>query len=340
MGLRLNLIASLQPRPSDLSDTCSVVVLPTYGDDDMPSTTELRQSITNRIVEALESGNLPPWRRPWIRHKNAGLPTNVLSKRRYSGVNPILLQLASMRHGLTSKFWGTFNQWKSLGLKVMQRPKRVPSGQWGTTVIFYKPCTKVELDQDTGEEEEIKFGVLKSYCVFNADQVEGENIGKYRIGEVTASPQFDDFEPAEEAITATGAEIHFGGDRAFYVRPTPNGDGDYIQVPHKSHFIERKEYYATMLHELTHWSECRLNWTGSYAEGELRAEIAASFLVAELGIQQSDDLSNHHAYLASWIKALRNDPRFIFRASTQASKAVDYLLSFSRQEADQPLIVV
>lgn len=305
----------------------------------MPSTTELRQQITNRIVEALESGNLPPWRRPWIQHENAGLPTNVISKRRYSGVNPIILQISGMRHGHTSKFWGTFNQWKSLGLSVMQRPKDVPPGQWGTTIIFYKPCSKIKVDHDTGEEEETKFGLLKSYCVFSADQVEGDGIEKYRVGEVTPASEFVDFEPAEEAIMATGAELHFGGERAFYAR-RKSGGGDYIQLPPKSHFIERKEYYATALHELAHWSQCRLNWVGSYAEGELRAEIAACFMLAELGIPQSDDLSNHHAYLKNWLSAMKGDSSFIFKASTAATKAADFVLSFSRTEEREPLIVV
>lgn len=300
----------------------------------MASQTEIRQAITDRIIEALESGSLPPWRRPWLQHENSGLPTNVISKRRYSGVNPILLQMASMRHGFTSKFWATFKQWQDLGGKVKKRPNDVQPGQWGTNICFFKPIKKVEVDQDTGEEEEIKFGLLKTYCVFNVDQVEGEHLDKFRVGEPTPATGGVDFEPAEEAIMATGATICFG-DRAFYVRPTPNG-GDYIQLPPKSHFHERKEYYATALHELAHWSEVRTNWGGSYAEGELRAEIAACYMLTELGVPQSDDLTNHHAYLQTWLKALKNDPKFIFTCATAATKAADFVLSFSRTPAESP----
>jgi antirestriction protein ArdC len=302
----------------------------------MATQTEIRQAITDRIIEALQNGSIPPWRRPWLNHENSGLPTNVISKKRYSGINPILLQMASMRHGFTSKFWGTFKQWQDLGGRVMKRPDNVPPGQWGTTVIFFKPITKTEIDKDTGEEEEIKFGVLKTYCVFNADQVEGEHLDRYRVGELTPESQFVDYEPAEDAIMATGANICFGGDRAFYARPTPSGDGDYIQLPPKSHFTERKEYYATALHELTHWSEVRTNWTGSYAEGELRAEIAACYMLTELGVPQSDDLTNHHAYLEHWLKALRSDPRSIFSCATAATKAADFVLGFSRTLAEEP----
>src|ERR671932_372523 len=119
---------------------------------------------------------------------------------------------------------------------------------------------------------------------------------------------------------------------AVYQKPRPGGGRGQIRLPHNRQFEAVKEYYATALHELAHWSETRLGWTGPYALGELRAEIAASFLLAELGVPQSDDLTNHQAYVAEWLKALQNDPRYIFTASTAASRAADLLLSFSRPQ--------
>ena len=216
----------------------------------------------------------------------------------------------------------------------MHRPADVQPGQWGTAVIFWKPIEKIERDPDTGEEETRSFGFLKQYHLFNLDQVEGSDLDHLRVTTtIVVKNDFIDFEPAEQAITATGADIRFGGHRAFYRRPI-GGDGDYIQMPPKQSFSPPKEYYATALHELMHWSECRLDWKGNYAEGELRAEIGACYALAELGVPQSDDLTNHHAYLENWLAALKSDPRFIFAASTAASKAADYVLSFSRTPAD------
>jgi len=57
----------------------------------MPNQNDIRQAITNQIIGALESGSVPPWRRPWRLGKNAGAPANVVSKRSYRGLNPILL---------------------------------------------------------------------------------------------------------------------------------------------------------------------------------------------------------------------------------------------------------
>ena len=295
----------------------------------MPSQIEIRQRITNQIIDALKSGNLPPWRKPWASHRNAGFPTNVVSKRSYSGINPMLLLLSAEKHNFRTKWWGTYRQWEQLGGNVMRRPEEVEPGQWGTAVILWKPVEKTEIDPDTGEESTKTFGFLKQYHLFNLDQVEGECLDRLRVTDTVVENEFVDYEPADQAIAATGADIRYGGDRAFYRRPLV-ADGDFIQLPNKQSFTQPKEFYATALHELMHWSEHRLEWEGNYAEGELRAEIDACYALAELGVPQSDDLTNHHAYLESWLAALQRDPRFIFAASTAASKAADFVVSFSR----------
>ena len=77
-------------------------------------TEQLREEITKQIIEALESGNLPPWRKPW-NTMNDGPHRNLVSLKNYSGVNPLILEMASQRHGFTSSIWATFNQWKQAG---------------------------------------------------------------------------------------------------------------------------------------------------------------------------------------------------------------------------------
>jgi antirestriction protein ArdC len=294
----------------------------------MPSQNEIRERITNQIVESLKSGKLAPWRQPWASDPAAGFPTNVVSKKKYRGINPLLLQIAAMRHGLKSKWWGTFNQWKELGGTVMRRPVNVPAGEWGTGIIFWSKTTKVEANDD-GEEEEREIFFLRTYTVFNVDQVEGEHLDHLRVGN---SPTISDdpittFEEADKVIAATGAEIHYGGNAAFY-----NRRDDRIHVPLREQFTA-PEYYETVLHELCHWSEPRLDWNRKeegYAMGELVAEMGSCFLATELGIPNADQLPNHASYLQSWLKAMQSDHRFIFQASSQASKAADYILSFSR----------
>jgi antirestriction protein ArdC len=307
----------------------------------MPSQSEIRQQITNQIIAALESSKLPPWRKPWRSDANAGHPCNVLSRNRYSGVNPLLLEIAAERHGLQSKWWGTFRQWEQLGGRVKKRPADVPPGSWGTSIVFCKPVTKAEIDED-GEEVEEKFWVLRTYTVFNLDQVDGP-FDHLRVGHAPV-PQHEveqRFEQADAAIEATGARIQHGGDKAFY-----SLTDDYIQLPHRHQFERPEAYYQTAGHELIHWTEnsARLAWDrskpeNSYAMGELVAELGGCYLMGELGLPTGDDLTNHAAYLQSWLAGLQNDTRYIFRAAAQASKAVDYLLSFSRQPQPEPALV-
>lgn len=64
------------------------------------------------------------------------------------------------------------------------------------------------------------------------------------------------------------------------------------------------------------------------------AEVGGCFLCTEVGIPQSDDLSNQAAYLASWLGILQADPTAILTAASQASAAADFILSFSRKQDD------
>jgi antirestriction protein ArdC len=294
----------------------------------MPTQAEIRSRITTEIIEALQSGNQPPWRMPWSSHPNGrGLPANAVSKRGYSGINPLLLTLHARRHGFRPRYWATFNQWVEMGATVMHRPHGVPAGQWGCQVVFFRPIKKTEIDKRTGEEKEVKFPLLRTYTLFNADQIHGAE--KFQVPNLIVNSDFVDYEPAEVALGAYPADVRHGGDRAFY-----NQDGDYIQLPEKHRFPVPVDYYATLAHEMAHHSQKRLGWTGSYALAELRAEMAACFLMAELGIPQGDDMANHHAYLASWLEALQSDPRHLFSASSAASKAAAYILSFGRPAGD------
>lgn len=299
----------------------------------MPSQNEIRQRITNTIVQALKSGGLPPWRRPWALDPNAGHPCNVTG-RKYNGINPLLLQCASMRHGFQSKFWATFNQWHRLGGRVMKRPDSVPPGEWGTQIIFWSKITKTERNQN-GVDEEKDIFFMKTFTVFNVEQVIGEGFDVLKVGHCPVKPAdtIVRCEEADRVIEATGADIRHGGNHALY-SPT----GDYIQVPLREQFTA-PEYYETVFHELCHWSESRLNWNRTdegYAMGELVAEIASCMLATELGIGNAERLPNHASYLQSWLRAMANDHRFIFHAATQANKSADYILSFSRTPAPEP----
>lgn len=303
------------------------------------SAAEIRSRITDQIITALsDPTKLPPWRKCWRTDKTAGHTCNVVSERRYTGINPLLLEIAAHRHGLQSKWWGTFRQWSNLGGQVKRRPADVPPGPWGTSIVFCRPVTKKSTD-DSGEETEDKFFVLRSYVVFNLDQVDGP-FDCLRVGNspLPVHEIEQRHEHAEAAMSATGADIRHGGDRAFYC-----SSADYLQMPHHRQFERVEAYYQSAAHEMVHWSEhpSRLNWDrskpeNSYAMGELIAELGGCYLMGELGLPTGVDLTNHAAYLKSWLAGLKNDTKFIFKAAAQASRAVDHILSYSRTQQEAP----
>lgn len=310
----------------------------------MATQSEIRQQITDQIIEALERGTAP-WRRPWSTDPCSGAPANVVSKKSYSGVNPILLDIAAKRHGFQSRFWATFNQWSNLGFQVEKRPDHVTKGSWGSTVVYCKPCVRAESDDedlDADERNSRHFNVLRSFTVFNADQVSGEGIERFRVGSNAIVPSEIEqrFERAEQVVAATGADIRYGGDRAFYLPQE-----DFIQMPPRERF-SAVDFWETLLHELTHWTDHRdrLNWdrtlpANTYALGELIAELSSCFLSSELGLPINESLENHAAYLKSWLDQMKADSRWIFRATAQANRAADFILSFSRVADAEPALV-
>jgi antirestriction protein ArdC len=294
----------------------------------------LRQEITNKIITALEN-NLVPWRRPWRSPKNAGRPTSVSTGRAYSGVNPLLCEMHALTHGFESQLWGTFRQWQLLDGRIKQRPSHVKSGEWGCRIVLYKPISKQVVDE-AGNEDEERFFIMKTFTVFNIDQVEAPHLDRFRATAGSPDSEFPKFDEAETLIHKTNAEIRFGGGKAYYSLPTPAGSwphhesGDYVVMPHAEQFESAAAYYETYLHELAHWAEVRTAWDRDkhgYAMGELVAEMSSCFLASELGIPATD-LGNHASYLKSWIGAMKADPSYIFKASTQASKTADFLMSF------------
>jgi antirestriction protein ArdC len=69
-------------------------------------------------------------------------------------------------------------------------------------------------------------------------------------------------------------------------------------------------------------------WFGSesYSKEELVAEIGASFLMAETGIEVDDSKNNSAAYIKGWLDRLRGDSKFVVFAAAKAQHAVDHIL--------------
>ena len=278
---------------------------------------DIHQEVTNSIIRALEEGNVP-WHKPW-KGGGGGLPQRSTGEH-YNGINVLILWSASMEHGFSNDHWFTYQQAKKLGAQVTK-------GSKSTTVIYYSTFKK---EDATGKIETIPF--MKSYRVFNADQIEGLP-EKYSTPKEENTSTITPIETLETFFNSTGAIIHHGGNKAFY---TPADD--FIRMPERDTFHNAMGYYSTLAHECIHWTghAKRLDRLGKfsnekeYAFEELVAEIGSCFLTARLNYEPNFDQSG--AYIKTWLKALKSDKRFIFKASSKASAAANYLFE-AQQEA-------
>ena len=280
--------------------------------------------ITERIVADLEKG-VRPWMRPWSAEHAAGRITRPLRHNGipYKGINVVMLWSASVMKGYACPLWLTFKQAQELGGTVCK-------GEHGELVVYANRITRTETD-DKGEEVEREIPFLKGYTVFNAEQCDGLPAHYTAKAEPPALTPMQRCEAADRFFAATGADIRHGGTRAFYAEGP-----DYVQMPPFETFKDAESHAATLAHELTHWTKHgkrlardmgRVKWGDEgYAREELVAELGSAFLCADLEITP-EVRPDHAAYIASWLKALKDDKRLIFSAAAHAQRAADYLHS-------------
>lgn len=279
---------------------------------------KVHEIVTERIIKALEQGVIP-WRMPWRRRGGSGLPKNLQSGKEYRGVNIFLLGA----QGYASPFWCTYKQCAAKGGQVRK-------GEKSTPVIFWKVGDHKSKVRKDGSPE--KMFILRYYNVFNVAQCDGLDLPEEpKSGEQTT---FNPIEECDKIVRAykTIPKVDHGGDRACY-----SPAFDRVSMPHKESFEGPEEYYSTLFHELTHSTghTDRLNreeimrWSGfgshDYSFEELVAECGAAFLCAHAGIIDHT-LENSAAYIQSWVRKLKSEPRWIVEASGKASKAADYIM--------------
>jgi antirestriction protein ArdC len=287
----------------------------------------LYEDITSRIISELEAGRLP-WVQPWDAGRAAiGLPYNVVSDRRYSGINILTLWHAIVSRGFRGHGFLTFRQAVALGGTVRR-------GERGVGVVYTRRAgTDASGQRKDGKGERVGgFAFLKQFTVFSVDQCDGLP-DKYHV----PAPPLPDgliLPQAEALIAATGADFRIGGVSAYY---SPRHD--FVAVPRPDDFYEPINWHRTAFHELGHWtghhSRLDRDQTGSfgsvpYGHEELIAEMAGALVCASLGIAPS---VRHADYIGSWLAIIRADHRAMLRAASAASKAADYLLAFQPEAA-------
>ena len=296
----------------------------------------MMENIVNKVISNMDKHG-KNWLKPWA---SLGMPKNLDSGKNYRGINTIALWIAKEESGFTSDIFGTFNQIKKKGGKVNKGAK-------GTQVIYMQPAlyrnarTNETPDSSDGSVK-VQYNLMRSYFVFNLDQTTG--LEEYQQVQAEGSETLLD---VEQYVKNTGATIKYSSETLFlknscYYVPSQ----DYIGMVSKEQFngnessSATQNFYATLLHELTHWtghkSRCNrdekykakyfenFDSKEKYAFEELVAEIGSAIQCCILGITMEP---TPHAiqYLNIWKDRIKAKPETIFKASALAQAGVNYI---------------
>ena len=289
--------------------------------------------VADTLIERMQEGKAT-WTQAWEPGAHS-LPYNIKTGKPYRGGNTVWLAEKAAKLSYGDARWGTFKQVKELGGQVLR-------GEKGTQILFWQFETKKlardkagrpvldEAGKPVYETKALPHPRVYPYTVFNAEQCKGlPQRTKRRSAE-----QWSPIEAAEQVLKHSGAKIqHSSDDRAYYDLAR-----DRIVLPYRDQFPNAPSFYQTALHELGHWTghPDRLNretlvrgteagfWSTLYAREELRAEISSMMTGDRLNI--GHDPTRHAGYVRSWVRALRDDPREIYRAARDAQQISDWTI--------------
>jgi antirestriction protein ArdC len=224
---------------------------------------DIHAEITSQLIAAIEADPGKP-SLPWRRGGGAlYMPVNALTGKAYSGINILnLWVMAEVKHYATP-IWGTYRQGAEKGAQVRK-------GETASLVVFYKEYEVTPTADDVDDNG--KRRVAKGSAVFNASQVDGFEQPEQApdLGPVARIANADQF------VGRTGAAIKHGGDQAYFQPST-----DHNQMPDEGLFFDTETmsrtegYYATLVHELIHWS-------GAPSRGKRLAASTPRRMVAEM----------------------------------------------------------
>lgn len=282
------------------------------------------EKVTAKMIERMESGKLN-WNRPW---KAGMLPHNYESGHTYRGWNLFITMFSEFE----SPYFLTFNQISKMGGTIKKGSKGLP-------IMFWKKFSKktVETNKD-GKELEKSFLIAKDWTIFNAEQIEGIDFKEIELNQLGTCEELETI--THNMPTPVKIKHSLMSDGAYY---TPTYDE--ISMPDKGQFKATGEYYSTLVHETIHSTghKSRLDRfakndgefdgrKGSYSYEELVAELGAAYLCAMYGVNSEDTEKNSAAYLQGWLQRFKGDLQMLYKASTDAQKAVDYIVNKQKEE--------
>jgi antirestriction protein ArdC len=295
--------------------------------------------VADKIIEMIEAEGVLPWHKPWTCSSRLGNDAifgearSWNNGRYYRGINQFVLGFCGQ--------WATAKQIFDNGGHIKKGTKATPVVFWSFMVKDEKSGKLRPFDENKDSDSD-KIPFLRYINVFKigrdtTDITEKEFKEKKDTTEEENKFNADAY--AESIINeyVSRETINFSNainsDRAFYAP-----FADKVVVPNKISFENESEYYSTTFHELTHstGAKNRLNRDGivkndgfgneKYSKEELVAEMGAAMLLHITNLDIPTTLTNNAAYIKGWLKQIKQEPKILVFAASQAEKAVKFIL--------------
>ncbi len=293
--------------------------------------------VTDRILADIENNNSLPWHRPWCSVSGA---YNRITGKTYSLTNQLIL-----RH---SGEYATYRQWTSEGAHIKKGAlcEYVIFWKWPEPTVGHGDVLGSEMDDgadacldcssDPGVDradnlDYKKAPILRYYRVFHVSQTDMEPKQPEKIFHTQPIDVAEKL--LREYVRREGIRLEIEPSNTAYY----SVERDLVHIPRINQYSSGTEYYSTAFHELAHTTAHprRLNrLTGKnmvfassdYSKEELCAEITSAGILHSIGISTEESIRNSSAYVRGWMDALNKDKRMLIFASSQADKAMRYIL--------------
>jgi antirestriction protein ArdC len=276
---------------------------------------EIALALVKLVRQALDAGEEPPWRKPWVGGYGRHRTGRKGRKRPYQRLNAWSTWVVAAGAGYRSEHWYTREQAEKQGWSL--KP-----GHRGASIIV--PLFQRDRDDGPSGGWLPSAGDWGGAVVYNRDAFDG--------------PEPEDPPPPWESargidrtialLGAVGLDLRLASGAWFH-----HGE-DHIGLPHPNQFDGPEAWAATALHELLHWTGYRRRlarithpWTREeYALEELVAELGAAMLCGRLGVAGTrPDDAQHQEYLTIWARRIQQAPEALEQALEQADQACRFL---------------
>ena len=291
------------------------------------------EKLVMEIIELMEQG-VNIWKKDWA---GCSYFRNLITGHMYQGANIAVLEMYMSARGFELPLFCGAGQAKKAGFSFRK-------GSKACYILRPQQCTAEAKDKDgevikddNGDPVKKTWIAYKATAVFNvADLVAKDDKAKAKLDDLILKaqglnpeelPEKERNQAARDVLGQWVVQPKHGGSRAYY-RPST----DSIQMPDYKQFHTEAGYLATLAHEMVHSTGhgSRLarnigtaHGSSDYAKEELVAELGAFLIGSRLGI--GSNVENHAGYLSHWIKVLRQEPKYLLKALSEANKAANLI---------------